>query len=100
MNTFETINTTVSEVFEVSVEDMVSKSREKDILFARYAAMHIAKNFTNYTLNIIGQAYGNRHYSTVISALKNADYLVETNRIWRIKVTQILILLQSKLYDT
>lgn len=99
MNTFEIINNQVSEIFEVSVEDIVGKSRKRHVILARYAAMYIARDLTNCILSKIGIEY-NRDHSTVISALKHAGYLDNHNLTWSLQCHSCWIRTKQKLYDT
>lgn len=82
MKTFNIINNQVSEVFEIPVSDITGKSKVTETLFARYAAMFIARNCFNLTFKAIGMQYGGRDHSTVIAALRVIETLRNTNRIF------------------
>lgn len=85
MKTFNIINNEVSQVFDISVSDIKGKSKVTETLFARYAAMFIARNCFNQTFKTIGTQYG-RHHSTVISALKVAEILRNTDRSFELNL--------------
>jgi len=67
----------VSGQFNVSINDMQSKSRKKVITFPRQVAMYLARKYTNESLVEIGKLF-NRDHSTVLHAIK-----VVTNQVVR-----------------
>lgn len=81
MNPFKIINKEVSEVFNIPVKDIKGKSQKDEILFARYACMHIARSEFGFNLRQIGAIF-NRDHTAVINALKRSDDLVDTNRYY------------------
>lgn len=58
----------VSERFQVSVEDIKSKSRHANIIQPRFIGMHLARHLTGLTTTEIGKEFGDRDHSTVINA--------------------------------
>jgi chromosomal replication initiator protein len=65
----ETIREFVAEHFKVSVEDMQSRSRKKEISFPRQLSMYMTRKYTEQGLSEIGKAF-NRDHSTVVHAIK------------------------------
>jgi len=72
----------VSEYLGISVEDMKSKNRKKEMVLARQIAMFLCKNYTDFSLKSIGYHFGSRDHSTVIHAITCIeDYLKERKEI-------------------
>jgi chromosomal replication initiator protein len=55
--------------YNVSVEELASKSRKRSITFPRQVAMYLTRKFTDHSLADIGALY-NRDHSTVLHAIK------------------------------
>lgn len=74
------IQKSVADYFELSLEQLVDKSRKKEIVIARQLGMYFAKEYTNLSLQTIGQHFGKRDHSTVIHAIHCVNDLIETDR--------------------
>ena len=72
------ISNVVAEYFKISIEDILGKSRQKDITLARHVAMYFAKQYTECSLNTIGSLMGGRDHSTVTHAINNVENLLKT----------------------
>ena len=72
------ISYVVAEYFKISIEDILGKSRQKDIALARHVAMYFAKQYTECSLNTIGSLMGGRDHSTVTHAINNVENLLKT----------------------
>lgn len=68
--TLQLIVEIVSEHFNITLEQMLSKSRAGDIVRPRMIAMYLAKNMTNSSLDAIGTFLGGRDHSTIIHGIK------------------------------
>ena len=75
----------MSNKFDVSIESLSSKSRTKDISFARQIAMYLSREVTNISLLKIGENFGKRDHTTVMHAIDKVKQLltsdVETKEI-------------------
>jgi chromosomal replication initiator protein len=49
---------------------MTSKRRPENIAFPRQVAMYLARNLTESSLNMIGEAFGGRDHGTVLHACR------------------------------
>jgi len=58
----------VSDVHDLSVDQLKSKRRTQDLARARQIAMYLAREMTGASLNQIGRAFGGRDHSTVSHA--------------------------------
>ncbi len=77
------IQKTVSENFNVKVEDMKAKTRKKEIVVARQVAMYFSKSYTNHSLKTIGYHFGGRDHSTVIHAVQSVNDMMETDNTFK-----------------
>jgi len=70
---FDTIVRCVGKYYSYKLEDLRSKSRNKDISFARQVAMFLMKKTTNKSLRDIGEFLGGRDHSTVMHAISKVE---------------------------
>jgi chromosomal replication initiator protein len=66
----------VSEHFHISMDQMISKGRSKDIAKPRQIAMYLCKTMTSSSLDTVGSLLGGRDHSTIIHGIKmvSEDY--------------------------
>ena len=69
----------VSEHFQISLDQMISKNRSSDIAKPRQIAMYLCKNMTDIPLDTIGSLHGGRDHSTIIHGIKKISEEYETN---------------------
>ena len=74
------IQKSIAEYFDLSLEQLVDKTRKKEVVVARQLGMYFAKEYTNLSLQTIGQHFGKRDHSTVIHAINCVNDLIETDR--------------------
>ena len=65
----------VCEHFNISSEQIVSKSRSNDIAKPRQVAMYLCKNMTDASLDNIGSLLGGRDHSTVLNGVEKIKSL-------------------------
>ena len=70
--------------YQVSLEQLKSKTRKREVVTARQVAMYLAKKYTNHSLKSIGQYFGGRDHSTVIYALQTVNDLLDIDQPFRI----------------
>ena len=72
----------VAEHFNISTDQMISKTRSNNIAKPRQIAMYLCKNMTEASLDTIGALLGGRDHSTVLYGVnkiaENFHHLVET----------------------
>lgn len=89
----EQIQQKTCDYFGVSIHEILSKSRKKEISYARQIAMYLSRELTKISLPKIGEAFGNRDHSTVMHAcekIKTAiEYDSETKNIVNILLSNI-----------
>jgi chromosomal replication initiator protein len=64
------IVTVCAEYFDVTAQDVRSKSRVQDVIRARHTAMYFARIYTTKTLIAIAREIGDKDHTTVIHAIK------------------------------
>ena len=69
----------VTEHFNISMDQMVSKSRSSDIARPRQIAMFLCNKMTDSSLDVIGSFLGGRDHSTIIHGIKKIKEEYETN---------------------
>ena len=80
--TIERIQSVVSAYFQISIEDMKGKRRDKHIVFPRQVAMYLVREETPSSLPVIGQAFGGRDHTTALHSIdKIANELKEDERL-------------------
>jgi chromosomal replication initiator protein len=77
------IQKVVSQYFGLSVEEMNSKTRKRNIVQARQLAMFFSKEHTRASLTTIGLQCGNKDHATVLHACKTVKNLLETDKEFR-----------------
>ncbi len=78
----ELIQETVAGYFNISMEEMKGKRRDKHIVFPRQVAMYIVREETESSLPVIGNAFGGRDHTTALHAIeKITDLVLEDARL-------------------
>ncbi len=75
-NIVEEIINEVSDTYNISVADLRSSSRKKEINFPRQIAMYLIRESTDYSLTKIGYEFGNRHHTTVMNSCNKIQKLL------------------------
>jgi len=60
------IQDVTAKYFGISVEDLLSDKRHRAVSYPRQMAMYLCHKLTSASLKEIGQAFGNKHHSTII----------------------------------
>lgn len=74
--TIDKIQKTVAKFYDLTVEEMVSKKRQRTITVPRQISMYLAKKMTTETLDDIGAAF-DRDHSTVVNSIKKVEQLLQ-----------------------
>ena len=80
----------VTEHFNISMDQMVSKSRSSDIAKPRQIAMFLCNKMTDSSLDVIGSFLGGRDHSTIIHGIKKVKEEYETNDITKSLIDTIM----------
>lgn len=90
----ETIRSFIGNQFNVSVDQLKSRSRKRSITFPRQVGMYMTRKFTDQSLADIGELY-KRDHSTVLHAIK----VITRDMIQKTTVNEQIELLCKKLQD-
>jgi len=82
---------TVNKHYQYSLEELRSKSRNKDLSFVRHLLMFLMKKMTNKSLRDIGTFLGGRDHSTVLNGIKKMEEYIEDHPEFREKMRRIEI---------
>lgn len=69
----------VANFYKISVADMISKKRPKEIAYPRQIAMYLIREITGKSLPAIGKEFGGRDHTTVIYAHKQISDKMKTD---------------------
>jgi chromosomal replication initiator protein len=79
-----------SDVFGVSIEEMRSPNRAREVVTARQAAMYVCRSLTEESLPSIGRAFGDRDHTTVLHAVRKVEKLMTESPTVHSKVVAIM----------
>ena len=91
--TVDKIQNTVSNFYNISINDMLSQRRSRPLARPRQIAMYLAKKMTTRSLPEIGRRFSNRDHTTVIHAVKTITRLSENDEEMKKNIEQIKVLL-------
>jgi chromosomal replication initiator protein len=80
----------VAERFEVSVEDLTSKSRHSRVVLPRFVAMYLTRKMTDLTTIDIGREFGDRDHSTVLNAMNNVEKMIKEDEEFKERVEDMI----------
>lgn len=85
----EEIQKMVSKFYNLSYNDLLSKSRKREIVQARQITMYLAKKFTGNSLKAIGAHFSGKDHTTVIHSCQTVENYLDTDPSYREKFLQI-----------
>jgi len=80
---------TVSEFFEISPADLISKCKKKEVVEPRQIAMYLLREITNSSYPFIGEKLGKRDHTTVIHACDKISKEINQNPVLNQKIILI-----------
>ncbi len=81
----------VSDYFNISTSDLVSKKRTRNYLYPRQIAMYLIKNLFDLPYKKIGGYFSNRDHSTVMHSVEKITNEMNTNKNIQIDVEKLSI---------
>ena len=79
----------VADHFGVSIEDIVSKKRNKEIVIPRQVYMYLCRELTDVSLDNIGDNIGGKDHSTVMHGIEKIKVDINNNEELRNKIAII-----------
>jgi chromosomal replication initiator protein len=83
------IHRSICEFFKVSIEDVKSKSRKKELVIPRQVGIYLAKNYTTLSLKTIGLHFGGRDHSTVIHSIETVEDMMVTDKKFKAQMIEL-----------
>ncbi len=77
--TIEIIQKEVCRHFDIALPEMLSKKRNKQLVFPRQVAMYLCRKLTDASLPVIGSQFGGRDHTTVIHSIEKIDTDLKNN---------------------
>jgi len=87
--TLDYIQKTIADYFNISVDNLLSKSRKREVVQARQIAMFFSKKLTKQSLASIGLHTGNKDHATVLHACRTVNDLMETDKEFKTYIQEI-----------
>ena len=93
--TVKDIQEAVSNYYNISIEDLLSKKKPKNISFPRQVAMYISRKLTELSLPKLGEEFGGRDHSTVLHAYNKISNDLDINIELKKAVDDIISVLNN-----
>lgn len=87
--TIEKVQKVVCEYFNITREELLSKTRKRQIVQARQIAMFMSRSLINCSLSTIGSEIGGKDHATVLHACTTVNDLMATDKTFKQYVTDI-----------
>ncbi len=84
-----------AEMFGLSVEELIGKSRSRPLVTARQVAMYVLREMTDFSYPAIGRAFGDRDHTTVMHAVNKISELMRERRTIYEQVTELMHRIRS-----
>lgn len=94
------IQETVADYYNISVDDLKGKKRNKQIVNPRQIAMYLARELTPNSLPKIGSEFGGRDHTTVMHAYEKIQESINTDDKIKDQIVELRNLLKSKVVDS
>ncbi len=92
--TIDIIKRLVCKYFEISISEIVSRSRKQNLVRPRQIAMYLARHYTDSPLQTIGRSF-NRYHATVLHAINSIEQGMKKNAAVRKQIDFFRQKLQS-----
>ncbi|HNX24782.1 MAG TPA: chromosomal replication initiator protein DnaA [Spirochaetota bacterium] len=89
------IITKISDIYSISVEDIISKSRQSKIVTPRFVAMYLTRKLTDMTTTDIGKQFGHRDHSTVVNAINKIEEDMKNDADFKEHIEELKVELRS-----
>lgn len=93
--TINDIKEVVANYYNISLEDLVSKKKTKNIAYPRQIAMYIGRKLTDLSLPKLGEEFGGRDHSTVLHACNKVDDDMENSQEIKKNVDDLISMLNN-----
>ena len=87
--TIQGVQKAVCDYFSISREEMLSKTRKRNIVQARQISMYMSRSLINCSLSTIGAETGGKDHATVLHACTTVADLMATDKTFKQYVSDI-----------
>ena len=81
---------TTADMFGMTVDDLIGKSRSRPLVNARQICMYVFRQMTDFSYPAIGREFGGRDHTTVIHAVEKISTLMQQRRNIFDQVTDLM----------
>jgi len=89
MITIQSIQQNVAEYYNITVDAMLSKRRDREVVVARQVAMYFCRMLTDTSLPRIGDAFGGRDHTTVLHSCEKVTEQMDINKEFHSRMKDI-----------
>lgn len=93
--TVDFIQRCVAEEFGVSLQDLKTKRRNKNIVLPRQIAMYISRELTEMSLPEIGEFFGGKDHTTVLHSCNKIKGGVSNNEVLKNRIERIMQVIEQ-----
>jgi hypothetical protein len=87
--TIDHIQDVVCKYYNLTLEQLHTETRKREIVQARQIAQYFAKQLTKVKLEVIGEKIGNKNHSTISHASKVVNNLIDTDKEIKAQIEEI-----------
>lgn len=87
--TIDKVQKVVCDYFNISRDELLSKTRKRQIVQARQIAMYMSRNLISCSLSTIGAEIGGKDHATVLHACTTVSDLMSTDKVFKQYVADI-----------
>jgi chromosomal replication initiator protein len=87
--TIDKVQRVVCDYFNITRDELMSKTRKRQIVQARQIAMYMSRSLINCSLSTIGSEIGGKDHATVLHACTTVSDLMSTDKTFRQYVNDI-----------
>ena len=88
--TMDRISRTVASHYQMTVEELKSKSNSRAIAVPRQVAMYLCKKLTRHSFPEIGREFGGKHHTTVMHSVDKIETLTRDDRVFHKSVSELI----------
>jgi chromosomal replication initiator protein len=93
--TIDEILSTVANYYSISMDDLLGRGRNRELVHPRQVAMYLAREELQVTLPQIGEALGGRDHTTVMYGVEKVTQAIESDDA----VRREILALRERLYN-
>ena len=86
----QTIQKKTADFFDLKPGMLLSPKRTKNIVTARHIAMYLAREFTDYSLPMIGDLFGGKDHTTVLHSYNKIKKQLKTDKKLKLNIDRII----------